>query len=371
MSETFSLQLTRDLSYKILIEDGLCLRLADVLKQAHKNARFFLITHPNIHELHGKTLVSHLEQAGLKCHVLTVAEGESSKSLTVYHELLSELLAAQVERHDVILALGGGVIGDLAGFVASSCLRGLPFYQIPTTLLAQVDASIGGKTGINHASGKNLIGAFYQPQSVLVDPLLLGTLDPRQLRSGLAEVIKYGVIWDADLFAFLEEHVAALAKLKVMDCPDLWQHLIQRSGAIKAHIVQEDEQEQGLRAILNYGHTVGHGIESAFGYGHFLHGEAVALGMLAANELAQQVAGFPEADAQRIRNLLAGFGFKRYIPACDAGTVLAPMKQDKKRLAAAHRFVLPSKIGQVALNVIEGDSQVLTCIKNLMMEEQQ
>lgn len=369
MLKHYSVDLQRNQHYDIQIKAGLLHELGEQLKAAHDGATFFVLSQQLILDFQGASLFSSLEAARLTYDVLTVPDGEQAKTVSVYADLLGNLLEKGVERSSVILAFGGGVVGDLAGFVASSCLRGLPFYQIPTTLLAQVDASIGGKTGINHAWGKNLIGAFYQPKAVWVDPSLLQTLDQRQCRSGLAEVIKYAVIWDEKLFDYLEKHVAVLAEFSYEKAPEHWDYLIARSCEIKAHVVQEDEQERGLRAILNYGHTAGHGIEAAFDYQGFLHGEAVALGMLVANRLAEQFAGFSKEASLRIERLLKSFGYALRFPVCDLDLLLQRMKRDKKREKSLHRFILPSRIGEVSMKSLSGDDDIMQALRSVMEDK--
>ncbi|MEK9657690.1 MAG: 3-dehydroquinate synthase [bacterium] len=366
MSSQVKLNIARKQVYDISIQNNLHQAIAEHLAPYKSTSRLFFITHPSIDHYYGQTIKDQLERAKFETHFLYVPEGENSKSLEFFDELCTKLLAKNIERKDVIIALGGGVIGDLAGFVASACLRGVNFIQMPTTLLAQVDASIGGKTGINHAAGKNLIGAFYQPKRVLVDPMFLKSLEPRQLRSGLAEVLKYGVIWDEQLFTYLDTHSHALAELSVTKYPDHWQHIIQRSCEIKAHIVQEDETEQGLRAILNYGHTIGHGIEAALGYGTYLHGEAIALGMKAANDIAVHNNLLSTADANKVTDLLSKLGFDLRLKESKVDEILSYMKNDKKRQAAAHRFILATKIGQVQMQTVTDEREIKAAIKRLM-----
>jgi 3-dehydroquinate synthase len=250
-----------------------------------------------------------------------------------------------LERKSFIVALGGGVVGDLAGFVAATYLRGIPFVQAPTTLLAQVDSSVGGKTGVNLKAGKNLVGAFYQPQLVLCDLDALKTLPKREYISGLAEVIKYGVIYDAVLFAQLERN---LPKLLQRDAATL-RNVIARCCEIKAEVVGQDETESGLRAILNFGHTIGHAIENSSGYGKFLHGEAISIGQVAAAKLSQKILGLPSGDAERIEKLFvcAGLPVKTRLNAALRKKLLAAMLLDKKVSGGEVKFVLAKKIGRV------------------------
>jgi 3-dehydroquinate synthase len=254
-----------------------------------------------------------------------------------------------------VIALGGGVVGDLAGFAAASYQRGVNFIQVPTTLLAQVDSSVGGKTGVNHSLGKNMIGAFYQPRCVLIDTATLASLSERDYLAGLAEVLKYGVIYDRKLFAWFETNHAALVARE----PSVLRHVIVESCRIKAEVVAEDEREQGLRAILNYGHTFGHALENLTGYGTLRHGEAVAIGMVQAADFAVRLGLFERLEAQRIKRLIAAVGLPVAPPAALAAEdILAAMALDKKTIDGRLRFVLPSAIGSVAVHDISTDAQM-------------
>jgi 3-dehydroquinate synthase len=256
------------------------------------------------------------------------------------------MLDVETDRRSVVIAVGGGVVGDLAGFVAATFARGLCLYQVPTTLLAQVDSSVGGKVGINLPGAKNMVGAFWQPQGVLADTAVLATLPDREYRSGLAEVVKYGVILDAQFFAYLEEHIA---ELNERDSAVL-RHVIARSCRLKADVVEADEREEtGQRAVLNYGHTFCHALEAATGYGEFLHGEAVSIGMLCASRLAERLGRIAAADTALQFELLAALGLPTGMPDVDPEAMLAAMRHDKKVAAGKLRFVLPSRIGAVEM----------------------
>jgi 3-dehydroquinate synthase len=246
-----------------------------------------------------------------------------------------------------VVALGGGVVGDMAGFAAATWLRGIPVVQVPTTLLAMVDAAIGGKTGVNHPGGKNLIGAFHQPELVLVDPATLATLPEREFRAGMAEVIKYGVIGDPILFADLES-AADLSSLEAIG-PARLQRLLQRSAAAKARVVAADEREGGLRAILNYGHTLGHVVETLCGYGTVIHGEAVAMGMEAVGQLALAMGLWKPADQERQRAVIAKAGLPLALPPLDVEAAMQTLQSDKKVNQGQLRFVLPTGIGHVVI----------------------
>jgi 3-dehydroquinate synthase len=282
--------------------------------------------------------------SGFEPVLIAVPAGEKSKRLAVVEKCYDQLAAHRLERKSFIVALGGGVVGDLAGFVAATYLRGIPFVQAPTTLLAQVDSSVGGKTGVNLRAGKNLVGAFYQPQLVLCDLDALKTLPKREYISGLAEVIKYGVIYDAILFAQLERN---LPKLLTRDAAML-AAVIARCCEIKADVVGQDETEGGLRAILNFGHTIGHAIENCSGYGKFLHGEAISIGQAVAAKLSHKILGLPSGDAERIEKLFvqAGLPVKIQLNSARRKRLFAAMKLDKKVNAGEITFVLAEKIGR-------------------------
>ena len=273
--------------------------------------------------------------------VLSLPDGEQHKTLTNAARVLDELAASHAHRDATIVALGGGVVGDIAGFAAACYMRGIAFIQVPTTLLAQVDSSVGGKTGVNHEQGKNLIGAFHQPKLVLIDTHTLTTLPDRELIAGLAEVIKYGAIADLEFLGWLEANMGELLRRD----PDALAYAIQRSCELKAAVVAEDERETGRRAILNFGHTFGHAIENSLGYGEWLHGEAVAAGMLMAAELSN----IGEGDLQRLRNLVKAAGLPACPPAISAEKMRAAMEMDKKVQAKQLRFVLLRSLGDAYL----------------------
>lgn len=272
--------------------------------------------------------------------------GEQRKTLETVNRIFDALLTARCDRHTTLIALGGGVVGDMAGFAAAVYLRGVPFLQVPTTLLAQVDSSVGGKTGVNHPLGKNMIGAFHQPQAVIVDTDTLGTLPERELSAGLAEVIKYGLIRDSGFFAWLDTH---MEKLVARDIAALTEE-IERSCRNKAEVVAADERESGMRAILNFGHTFGHAIETGLGYGEWLHGEAIAVGIVLAADLSRRLGWLPDADVQRIKALLR----RARLPVI-APPVLTParflelMGVDKKASAGKLRLVLLKRIGEAVV----------------------
>lgn len=332
-------------SYPIFIQRDNLEAVGSLISNQIPSKRFIIISHEQIFNLYGHTIVKQLDHA--KVDHFFVPEGESSKSMACLQTLLSQILESKVERHDCIIALGGGVIGDLAGFVASICLRGIHLVHVPTTLLAQVDSSIGGKTGINHPTGKNLIGSFYQPQLIVMDPNVLVSLSKDEIRSGFAEVIKYGVICDTDLFMFLEQHSDDLRNYDMTQYHEKWDYIIQRSAQNKVDVVAKDEKEANLRAILNFGHTIGHGLEAIFGNYDFKHGECVAFGMIAATYIATQKHHIESSEANRIYDLIEAYKFKMDIPTINLASLHEKLSLDKKISNGKIRFILPTKIGNV------------------------
>jgi 3-dehydroquinate synthase len=332
-------------SYQIKVGGGLLPRLGAECAALKLGQRCAVITDANVGKKFASAALKSLSASGFQPVLITVPAGEKSKSVATVEKCYDQLAKHRLERKSFIVALGGGVVGDLAGFVAATYLRGIPFVQVPTTLLAQVDSSVGGKTGVNLKAGKNLVGAFYQPQLVLCDLDTLKTLPKREYISGLAEVIKYGVIYDAILFARLERN---LPKLLQRDAATL-AAVIARCCEIKADVVGQDETESGLRAILNFGHTIGHAIENSSGYGKFLHGEAIAIGQVAAAKLSQKILGLPSGDVARIEKLFAraGLPVKIKLSLVQRKKLFAAMKLDKKVSGGEIKFVLARKIGVV------------------------
>jgi len=345
-----------DRSYPIHIGPGL-LSQPDLIVPHLLQKRVMVVTNTTVAPLYLAQLTATLESAGVKVAKVVLPDGEAYKNWETLNLIFDALLTDRAERKTTLVALGGGVIGDMTGFAAACYQRGVPFVQIPTTLLSQVDSSVGGKTGINHPLGKNMIGAFYQPKVVLADTDTLKTLPARELSAGLAEVIKYGLIWDAEFLAWLE---ANMDKLRALDA-DAIAHAIYRSCEIKAQVVGEDEREGGIRAILNLGHTFGHAIESGMGYGNWLHGEAVAAGMVMATQTSQRMGWLTEADVERSRALIRAAGLPDVAPDLGVDTYLEYMGHDKKVEGGRMRFVLLKKLGEA---VITGDvpRDVLTAV---------
>ena len=332
-------------SYDIKINGGLMSRLGTECARLKLGRRCAVITDSNVGKKFAPAALKSLKAAGFDPVLITIPAGEKSKSVTMVEKCYDQLAAHRLERQSFLIALGGGVVGDLGGFVAATYLRGIPFVQIPTTLLAQVDSSVGGKTGVNLRAGKNLVGSFYQPRLVLCDLDTLKTLPLREYASGLAEVIKYGIIYDAALFASLE---SCLPKLLKRDAATL-SRIVARCCEIKAEVVGQDETEGGLRAILNFGHTIGHAIENSSGYGKFLHGEAISLGQVAAARLSHEISGLPAGDVARIENLLraAGLPVAIKLAATQRKKLFTAMRLDKKVSQGEVKFVLAEKIGKV------------------------
>lgn len=338
-----------DRGYNTVVDWGGIGRLGTYLIALKLPTRVFLVTDSHVGALYAPAVLRNLVQQGFEPHLYTVPAGEASKSMDQLARLYDWLLELHAERREAIIALGGGVVGDLAGYAAATYLRGVPLVQVPTSLLAQVDAAVGGKTGINHPRGKNLIGAFYHPRLVLADPAALYTLPERERREGWAEVVKYGIILDADLFDRLEAHATILRDF-VQPPAALLCQLVARCISLKVAVVEEDELEEGRRAILNYGHTAGHALENVAGYGEWLHGEAVSLGMMVAADLALQSGLCSEALVVRQERLLAALGLPtRYRGKVQPQAILAAMQMDKKVAGKRVRWVLPRQIGDVSV----------------------
>lgn len=330
-------------SYPIFIQPGL-LHEAQSFAPFIKGSKAVIVTNDVVSPIYLETLLDTLK--GIDTHVITLPDGEQYKDLKHFELVITRLLELNASRDTTLLALGGGVIGDVTGFVAASFQRGMPFIQVPTTLLAQVDSSVGGKTAVNHPKGKNMIGAFYQPQAVIIDTSTLKTLPAREFSAGMAEVIKYGVIYDGSFFSWIEQNVSAL---KAQSDKQI-QFAIQRCCEIKAEIVSQDERESGLRALLNLGHTFGHAIEAEQGYGVWLHGEAVAAGIALAADVAVRKGWLTEKDKQRIDNLLSAFDLPISAPQnMGYSEFIGHMQHDKKVQLGKIRFIIPKSIGSAVI----------------------
>ena len=351
--------------YDIVIGDGVLGTVGEELHRlgAKPGKKILVVSNADVAGPYGEACLNSLKEKGFNVELLVIEAGEEQKHLRTVSQIHDAAFAFKLERSSMLLALGGGVVGDMTGFAAATWLRGVGVVQVPTTLLAMVDASIGGKTGVNHPGGKNLIGAFHQPHLVLVDPTTLDTLPIREFRAGMAEVIKYGILGDTDLFQELES-------CKDPSSPNglgrtTLESILQRSAAAKASIVAADEREGGLRAVLNYGHTFGHVVEALCGYGTWLHGEAVALGMVAVGELAVQRGNWSRGDAERQKQLIAKAGLPTTWPELNLEAVLHTLQGDKKVRDGQLRFVIPTGIGSVEIQNDISRDEITHCLEHL------
>jgi 3-dehydroquinate synthase len=335
-----------DNSYDIIIENGALCSLGQRCSILGLKGVAAVVTNPTVAALYGKTVCDSLRSAGFSVATIEIPDGEEFKNSETLNSVYDGLLAAGVDRGSFIVALGGGVVGDMAGYAAATWLRGIPFVQVPTTLLAQVDSSVGGKTGIDHPKGKNLIGAFYQPRLVLIDVATLSTLDARQFRSGLAEVIKYGAVVDFTFFEFVENNIDAILAME----PHRLIDIIRRSCELKAQVVELDEKEAGLRAVLNYGHTLGHAFEALSGYRSLVHGEAVAIGMALAARVSSAIGYCTDKDEERIVALLGRCGLSVAIPEFERQELLAAIAADKKSKGGSITFICNQDIGMYTMS---------------------
>ena len=351
--------------YDIVIGDGVLGTVGDELHRlgAKPGKKILVVSNADVAGPYGEACLNSLKEKGFNVELLVIEAGEEQKHLRTVSQIHDAAFAFKLERSSMLLALGGGVVGDMTGFAAATWLRGVGVVQVPTTLLAMVDASIGGKTGVNHPGGKNLIGAFHQPHLVLIDPTTLDTLPIREFRAGMAEVIKYGILGDTDLFLELES-------CKDPSSPNglgrtTLESILQRSAAAKASIVAADEREGGLRAVLNYGHTFGHVVEALCGYGTWLHGEAIALGMVAVGELAVQRGNWSRGDAERQKQLIAKAGLPTTWPELNLEAVLHTLQGDKKVRDGQLRFVIPTGIGSVEIQNDISRDEITHCLEHL------
>lgn len=328
-------------SYEIHIGTALLEQLGGLCKERGLSGHCLVVSDANVDPLYGHQTEVSLKDAGFSVGRAVVAAGEASKSERCLSELYDRALDAGLDRQSFIVALGGGVVGDVAGYAAATFLRGIRYVQVPTSLLAMVDSSVGGKTGINLRQGKNLVGAFHQPALVVADGDTLKTLPPREYISGLAEVVKYGAVRDASFFSDLEAHIEDLTACG----PDFMESVIGRCCELKAEIVRVDERESGLRAILNFGHTIGHAIERVAGYGRYFHGDAVSMGMAVAGWVSVAQKGLPAKDSARLNDLLHRLGLPIEMPECSWADVRKAMRFDKKAAGQVPRFVLLEKLG--------------------------
>lgn len=338
-----------DRSYDIFIGKGILSEIGKELLKFNFTPKIVVISNPTVFNLYGAKIVNSLRNANFEALSLLIPDGESYKDYFWSYHIVSELLALGLDRNSCLVALGGGVIGDITGFVASIYMRGISFIQIPTTLLSQVDSSVGGKTGVNHPLGKNMIGTFYQPRLVWIDVETLNTLPKREFLCGMAETIKYGIIWDELLFNFIEDNRNDILTLS----HNHTEHIIKRACEIKANIVSLDERESGLRSILNFGHTLGHAIETETNYNRFLHGEAVAIGMSFEAGLSEKMGLLSKTDLLRIKSVIDSYGLCSNLPQdIDIRRLMRHIKIDKKVSAGNIKFILPERIGKVLIKEI-------------------
>jgi 3-dehydroquinate synthase len=335
-------------SYPIHIGSQLIDR-ADLYKKHLKGSFTAVVTNQTVAPLYADRVVKTLESLGQKVRLVVLPDGEVYKTWETLQKIFDALLESGADRKSTLIALGGGVIGDMTGFAAASYMRGVRFIQVPTTLLSQVDSSVGGKTGINHPLGKNMIGAFYQPQAVIADLDTLKTLPPKELAAGLAEVVKHGAIADADFFSWIEKNIESLNACE----PKAMEHAVQRSCEIKSQIVALDEKEGGVRATLNFGHTFGHAIEAGMGYGEWLHGEAVGCGMVLAADLSVRTGRLTKDDYQRIKNLVTALKLPSAPPKLGVSRYIDLMSVDKKAEGGEVRYILLDGIGRSTIKTVD------------------
>ncbi|MBI3583290.1 MAG: 3-dehydroquinate synthase [Nitrospinae bacterium] len=332
-------------SYSIYMGKGLLPECGNRIKNIKTGKKIVVITNPAVNKLYGDTLKNSLTGAGFIVNFVEIPDGEEYKTINTAVKIYDRLIDIKMERESPLIALSGGVTGDITGFVAATYLRGVPYIQIPTTLLAQVDSSIGGKTAVNHPRGKNLIGAFYQPKAVFIDIDTLRTLPKEEILCGIAEIIKYGIIRDRDFFEYLEDNIKKLINLN----EDILIHSIKRSCEIKADVVSKDERETDLRAILNFGHTIGHAIESLTNYKKYRHGEAVAIGMVYAARLSLESGFCSNKDYDRVVNLINAAGLPTAISGLNTNAVIDSLYLDKKVKEEKIRFILMNGIGSTEI----------------------
>lgn len=350
----------KERSYEILISPGISDKCRDHFQRHMNGETCLIITDSNVSKLYAEKIMNAASDAGSKVSIAEFPAGEPSKNIQTLGKLYDECVKAGLDRNSFIIALGGGVPGDIAGFVASSYMRGIRFIQVPTTLLAMVDSSVGGKTGIDLPAGKNLVGAFWQPKFVMIDPEFLKSLPEREVRCGLAEVVKYAMILDSEFFEKLESGVDHLNCLDF----DFYSEVIAHCCRLKAHVVTEDEREGGLRAILNYGHTFAHAIEAISGYGELAHGEAVAIGMCMASDLAVELDLYDREMAKRKEALMSALHLPCRLKGYDPDQIYQAMFGDKKTLGGKIRLVLPDEIGKVSIHGGIDKKKIIQAIKD-------
>ncbi|NMC27488.1 MAG: 3-dehydroquinate synthase [Syntrophomonadaceae bacterium] len=345
-------------SYDIFVGENWWHRMPDFLTSISRKSPAIMITDKNVFSLYGMRFLELIRQAGFQAEPAIIPGGEDCKNLATCTLIYEQMVTDGLDRGSTVFALGGGIVGDVAGFVAATYMRGIPYIQIPTTLLAQVDSSVGGKTGVNLPLGKNLVGAFHQPSLVFVEVDFLDTLPQREYLTGLAEVIKYGIIWDRQFFIYLEEN---LARIKAQD-KDCLQYIISRCCEIKAQVVAQDETEKGVRAMLNLGHTFGHALEALTLYERYTHGEAVAIGTICAARLSQSLGLLSASEVSRIEQLIEAVGLPTRFENLDPQAIIAQMYRDKKQVGGRLQLVLPATVGQCRIVDQVPESQIASLL---------
>ena len=355
--ETVKVELGEN-SYKILIGENIFAEVGKFISESDYTKKILLVTDTNVFPYFATNLTKFIDA---EIGIFKIDAGETSKTLQNAEKIYTAAIELGLDRKSLIIALGGGVVGDLAGFAAATYLRGVPFIQIPTTLLAQVDSSVGGKTAVNHALGKNLIGAFYQPKAVFIDLETLKTLPEREIKSGLGEVVKYGIISDENFFAYLEENAEKILNRDA----EVFSKIVKCSCEIKAEVVGKDEKESNLRRILNFGHTIAHVVEEETGYKKYRHGEAVSIGMLAAAYISEELGKISSTEVNRLKNLLERLNLEIYCEGCDIDKMYAAAFRDKKVLSGKINWVLMKKIGAVEITSDVPENIVKNALKKI------
>lgn len=347
-------------SYSIIIDRGILSQVGTLISKVISPRKAIIITDKIVEPLYGNVVLNSLSECKFDVKLVSLEPGEEQKSMAMAEVLYESLFDHEMDRKSLIVALGGGVLGDLAGFVASTFMRGIPFIQIPTTLLAQVDSSIGGKVAVNHPRGKNMIGCFYQPKAVFIDTDTLRTLPKAEITAGMVEVIKYGMIKDAAFFEYIEKHLPEILELE----PAVLEEIIYNSCKVKTHVVELDEKEEGLRAILNYGHTIGHALEALTSYKKYRHGDAVAMGMIYASKIAMEMNLADESVLKRQESLFVKLGLSLKDTELNPDDIVSILYQDKKTIGGKLRFVLPTEIGTVVINDRVNEGTILKVLIN-------
>lgn len=350
------------LSYPIYIQEGILDSVGKYISELDLSDRAVIISDNKVGDLYGSVVTESLDKHDIECDLFTVPQGESSKSLDTCAKLFTKMIQKRFERGSLLIALGGGMVGDLAGFVAATFLRGIPFIQLPTSLLAQIDSSVGGKVAVNHPLGKNLIGAFYNPRLVLIDPDTLETLPEREIRAGMGEVIKYGLIWDKNFFGYLDRNLEGLI---ILEDKEVLAQVILNCVKVKANVVSKDMHEGGIRKILNFGHTIGHAIEASTDYGRFKHGETVTLGMQAEACISHEKGLLDRSDFLKVESFLERIRIDGDLSDIEDNTLVEKMRLDKKVARKKINFILLEGIGKAQVRDDVGKELIINSIKYL------